>query len=106
MYHALKGHRKSGHTMELVGCSVSELATHLEKQFAEKMTWENKGEWHIDHRRPCASFDLSDAEQQKMCFHFTNCQPMWGSENMSKNDSYDEATFTHVWTGAEWVLRK
>lgn len=53
------------------------------------MTWENYGEWHIDHIKPCASFDLNDPEQQKLCFHYTNLQPMWAKENQKKADKLE-----------------
>lgn len=78
--------KKSGSTYDLVGCSRDELATHLESLFKPGMTWENKGRkgWHIDHIIPCAAFDLSDYEQQKKCFHYTNLQPLWWYENLSK----------------------
>ena len=95
---------KTEHTMDMVGCSKAALREHLEKQFTDRMTWENQGKdgWHIDHRRPCASFDLTDPEQQRMCFHFSNLQPMWGVENLEKAASFDPETFTHTWTGDEW----
>ena len=48
------------------------------------MNWENYGVWHIDHIIPCARFDLSDPGQQKICFHYTNLQPMWGEDNLKK----------------------
>ena len=54
------------------------------------MSWDNwsiKG-WHIDHIRPCSSFDLSDPTQQKECFHYTNLQPLWASENLKKNNKW------------------
>jgi hypothetical protein len=53
------------------------------------MTWENHGKfgWHIDHIIPCASFDLTDLEQQKKCFHYTNFQPLWWRENILKSDN-------------------
>jgi len=54
------------------------------------MNWENYGKWHIDHIRPCNSFDLSNREQQKLCFHYLNLQPLWGTENNAKKDSYSE----------------
>ena len=75
---------KSSATFDLVGCTVQELMAHLEKGFAYGMTWENMGEWHIDHIVPCASFDLTDPEQQKACFHWSNLQPLWAEENIRK----------------------
>ena len=48
------------------------------------MSWDNYGKWHIDHIIPCASFDLADETQQRLCFHFTNLQPLEASENMRK----------------------
>jgi hypothetical protein len=83
---AVKRGLKSAATAELVGCAVGELRAHLEAQFQPGMTWGNwtKDGWHIDHIRPCASFDLTDPEQQRQCFHFTNLQPLWASDNCSK----------------------
>lgn len=87
---------KEEKTMELIGCSVGKLKAHLKSKFylrnnGDKMTWENKGlfGWHIDHIRPCADFDLTDPEQQKECFHYTNLQPLWAEDNLSKSDKLD-----------------
>lgn len=89
IYFALRGQIKAGRTLELVGCSVPELRGHLELLFVPGMTWENYGPiWHVDHVRPCASFDLSDPEQQRKCFHFTNLQPLFAKENLSKGDRW------------------
>ena len=71
-------------TIELIGCSWLEVREHLESQFTEGMTWDNYGKWHQDHIRPCASFDLRDPIQQQECFHYTNLQPLWAFDNMSK----------------------
>ena len=56
------------------------------------MSWDNYGThgWHIDHIRPCASFDLSDEEQQKICFHYTNLQPLWAEDNLKKSKKWEE----------------
>jgi hypothetical protein len=75
---------KTGKTLELTGCSKEELIRHLESKFTDGMTWDNYGEWHIDHIRPCASFDLTDPEEQKRCFHWTNLQPLWAQDNIRK----------------------
>ena len=57
------------------------------------MSWDNYGihGWHIDHIRPCASFDLTDPEQQRQCFHYPNLQPLWAFDNLSKNDGWEAA---------------
>lgn len=88
----IKGKNKSTKSLELVGCSLEELKAHLESQFLEGMSWENYGlhGWHIDHIRPCASFDLTDLTQQKLCFHFSNLQPLWAKDNLSKGGKYED----------------
>ena len=85
---ALSGRFKYGTTFDLIGCSSEFLRNHLKSQFTEGMTWENYGYygWHIDHIKPCASFDLSDIEQQKLCFHYSNLQPLWAKDNMKKRN--------------------
>ena len=85
---ALKNNSKSDSTVGLLGCSIQYAKKHLESQFADGMNWDNHGVhgWHIDHIRPCDSFDLSDPEQQRQCFHYTNLQPLWAVENESKGN--------------------
>lgn len=73
----------------LIGCSIDELKIYLSSQFKQGMSWDNYGKWHIDHIRPCASFDLTDPEQQKQCFHYTNLQPLWAVDNLRKNSFYN-----------------
>lgn len=85
---ALKRNTKSASTMELIGCSIEQLREWLEAQFEPGMTWKNQGEWHIDHIRPCASFDLRDSTQQRECFNFTNLQPLWAEDNLRKGVRY------------------
>jgi hypothetical protein len=80
----LKKQKKSNSTLKLTGCSLEELKKHLENKFEDGMNWNNYGVWHIDHIIGCANFDLSDLEQQKICFHYTNLQPMWGEKNIQK----------------------
>ena len=88
----LNGKSKSKKTMDLIGCSVDFLKKHLENQFQPGMSWNNYGNpngdhsecWHIDHILPCASFDLSDPKQQQKCFHYSNLQPLWAEDNISK----------------------
>jgi hypothetical protein len=48
------------------------------------MSWNNYGKWHLDHIKPCASFDLSKKQEQKICFHYSNFQPLWAKDNLIK----------------------
>jgi len=80
----LKGNPKSLSLTKSLGCTYKELKLYLESLFQPGMTWQNYGKWHIDHIRPCASFDLSKPEEQLKCFHFSNLQPLWAEENLSK----------------------
>lgn len=84
---ALKGFCKSKVTQDLIGCSIEFLKQHLEKQFKKGMSWDNYGRWHVDHIRPCASFDLSKVDEQHKCFHYMNLQPLWAKDNFVKNDN-------------------
>lgn len=77
--------QKSNRTLKLVGCTTSELMAYLESKFSPGMSWENRGEWHIDHIVPLAAFDLSDIDQQHKAFHFTNLQPLWATDNLRKS---------------------
>ena len=92
IYHALKGGRKSSRTIELIGCEISDLKRYMEELFLIGMDWNNWEQegWHIDHVRPCALFDLTEEEQQKVCFNWRNLQPMWSKENQSKGKIYTE----------------
>lgn len=92
--YALQGRQKPVVTMQLLGCDRSTLLAHLEARFAPGMTWDNYGHggWHVDHIVPCASFDLTDPEQQRACFHYTNLQPLWASDNCSKGARLDWET--------------
>ena len=87
------GTEKTLSFQEYVGCSPKELVAYLEEQFLEGMDWTNHGVhgWHIDHIQPCASFDLTDPEQQRQCFHYTNLQPLWAEDNLRKSDQWVEA---------------
>jgi hypothetical protein len=100
----LKNYSKNNkkHTMEYVGCTIDVLREHLEDRFSDGMTWENQGDWHIDHIRPCASFNLENESERYMCFHYTNLEPLWAKDNMSKGDFYDPDTFLRKWIVDHW----
>ena len=72
----------------LLGCNKTQLFLHLVSLFTEGMTGDNYGEWEIDHIRPICSFDLTDMDQMRQCFHYTNMQPLWREENQAKGTSW------------------
>ena len=79
---------KCASTLELTGCTSQQLRGHLESQFHDGMTWDNRHKWHIDHIRPCAAFDLTDESEQRACFHYSNLQPLWARDNLSKGSRH------------------
>jgi hypothetical protein len=89
---ALKGNPKLSTTMKLIGCSIKELKAHLEVNFELGMNWSNYGKngWVIDHIKPCALFDMKKESEQKLCFHYTNLQPLWEKDNLKKSDNYPQ----------------
>ncbi len=85
--------RKHNKTLVLLGCGLEQFKAHIESQFLEGMSWGNRSDWHIDHIRPCASFDLTDPEQQKECFHFSNLRPEWPVANIKKSSWWNGKLF-------------
>ena len=98
---ALHRNSKSAATKALLGICVDECRKYIEALFTEGMSWDS--DIHIDHIVPCASFDLSDPEQQRACFHYTNLQPLWGPDNLKKSDRITPQAEQRHWNGARWI---
>jgi hypothetical protein len=81
---AFFGSKKPSKTMDLLGCSLERLRAHIESQFQVGMTWENKGQWHVDHIIPMAQININDPESIKRICHYTNLQPLWAQDNLRK----------------------
>jgi len=77
-------------TFILLGYSLEKLMIHLEKQFTEGMTWDNYGEWHVDHKKPMALFQFTSTDDEgfKECWKLENLQPLWCKDNLSKGSRY------------------
>jgi DNA-binding MltR family transcriptional regulator len=79
---------KNKHYFDILQYTPEQLITHLENKFTDKMTWDNYGEWHVDHKLPITHFNISemgDSEFMK-CWSLDNLQPMWGDENIKKSN--------------------
>jgi hypothetical protein len=80
----LKGWSKNSKTQEMLGAEYKTVMSHIEYRFKSGMSWDNQGEWHIDHIIPLASAK-TEQELIQLC-HYTNLQPLWAEENISKGD--------------------
>jgi hypothetical protein len=82
------GYNKSSKTNLILGCSFEEFKSYIEYQFQEGMSWENHGEWHLDHKTP-----ISWAESEEMVLelnHYTNFQPLWAKDNLAKGNKWSD----------------
>ena len=88
LYSAVKDNRKKGSAVKDLGCTIEQLKQHLESKFQPGMSWDNHtlDGWHIDHIKPLSSFDLSDRKQLLEACHYTNLQPLWAKDNLTKSD--------------------
>ena len=94
--------KKKDEFLPFVGCSLEQFKQHIESLFCKEMSWDKYGYYytdsdgekqlgfHIDHIIPCSAFDLTNAKELFLCFHWKNCQPLWGNENMGKKNTYME----------------
>jgi len=78
----------SANIVNYIGCSIAELRAYLEAQFKPGMTWGNHGVhgWHIDHIFPLCRFNLTNENDMKKAWHYTNLRPLWAKENLRKHD--------------------
>lgn len=94
---ALKNNQKVGSAITDLGCSIAKFKIYLQLKFHrdsrgkhEYMSWDNYGEWHIDHIKPLIKFNLKDPEQLKEACHYTNLQPLWAKDNLKKGDQHGQ----------------
>lgn len=76
-------------TVDLIGCSIPQFREYISTKFKPGMSWDIYGVWELDHIRPCSSFDLTDNDQILKCFHYSNYQPLWMTENRRKHAKYN-----------------
>lgn len=86
---AFKGKSKAQPTMTLLGCSIEHAFAHISNLFEPGMTWQNYGQWHVDHKYPL-SLAKNEEELIKLC-HISNLQPLWGTDNIKKGNKVNTA---------------
>ena len=79
--------KKSGTTFDVLGYTKEDLVSHIERQFSKGMSWENYGEWHIDHIVPVSWHVKNGEKDPKVINALTNLRPLWAKDNFSKGDS-------------------
>lgn len=84
--HALKTKKDGQKWEKVVGYTIQDLINHLEPLLKDGMTWENYGQWHVDHIRPKSSFEFSSIYDAsfKECWALSNLQPLWAVDNKRK----------------------
>lgn len=82
------GYKKSKKTEEIIGCTIADLIIHLSNMFLDGMSFDNHGEWHIDHIVPLVT--AKTEEEVIKLNHYTNLQPLWAKDNLSKGGKYNQ----------------
>jgi hypothetical protein len=89
----MKGGHQSMRQLKLLGCSLADFKKYIEAQFKKGMDWSNngigEGYWNLDHITPCHAFDQTDKSQVRICWHWTNFQPLWSIANIKKGKRID-----------------
>lgn len=75
-------------SLVLLGCDMDFFKSYIESKFEYGMNWDRFTYIHIDHIKPCSQFDLTKIEDQKICFHYSNLQPLWEVDNLVKSWKY------------------
>ena len=78
----------------MLGCTFEEFRRHIESQFQQGMTWENRSEWHIDHRIPIST--ASTLDELRYLSHYMNLQPLWAADNLRKNAKMPKKVQLHL----------
>lgn len=79
------GFKKQSTTEKMLGCTFKQFTKHIEKQFTDGMSWDNRGEWHLDHILPLSC--ATTIEGLERLSHYTNIRPLWAADNLSKSNN-------------------
>lgn len=91
---ASKGYKKNSKTESILGCSFNDFKRYIESKFLDGMSWKNRAQWHLDHIIP-QSFAKTEKETL-MLNHYTNFQPLWSTDNLTKSSKITEQAEQHL----------
>lgn len=86
LYQILRNNYKCGSAVNDLGCSIDDFKKYIESKFLIGMSWDNYGEWHLDHIKPLSKFDLENRDEFLIACHYTNYQPLWAKDNIRKGN--------------------
>jgi len=86
IWESLDGSKNGRRWESLVDFTLDQLMKHLAKKFKPGMTWENRGEWHIDHKIPLSAFNFETPDDLdfRRAWALKNLQPLWAIDNLKK----------------------
>lgn len=82
------GNQKNNKSVKILGYSPHELRSHIELLWLDGMSWENYGEWHIDHIKPVSLMISEGVSDPSIINALSNLQPLWAEDNFKKRDSF------------------
>jgi len=87
IYKSLRKNKSFRAWQDLVEYSITDLEKHLGKLFEPGMSWDNYGEWEIDHIIPLVVFNFSNPKDIdfKRCWALKNLRPLWAKDNRIKS---------------------
>ena len=82
------GSKQGDSVMQYLPYTIEKLKAHLENLFEPWMTWENYGEWHIDHIEPQSKLPYDSMKHPNFlkCWALENLQPLEAIKNMKKGN--------------------
>lgn len=104
IHHSIGKNKAGKHWETLVGYTLDQLKMHIEKQFVDGMSWDNRSEWHIDHKIPVSAFNFETPEDIdfKKCWELKNLRPMWAKDNIIKGKKLDSPFQPSLLIGKRW----